>query len=480
MKKFVWLGALGLIAVMWSSAPAKAQCAGDCNGDKMVVIGELITCVNIALGSSPVSTCTACDVDGDGMVSIGELIAAVNVALGTTICDGDGVRCGNGPPAETGEECDDGNNFGGDGCAANCTTEDSRVGTFDSEKTVATVQTESFPITIHLTGSQTFRTGHARTDETKGPNGEVLYGVGEIPVVIKAADLNFDPVKVQGLVCACVRGVEVESFGPGNSAMGSIGCGSQGLTDISYRLVQDHSTLPGSSCPYPGNCNVATGTPTDPECDDTTTLPGGTTSTACKEGVDLLCSGHCSTAITQVCGKNADCPASETCIGADTHPHPGVCNGPRTLTRFGGVEQPGSAFILNNSSISLLADAGNCDTSGHLVNGKCPFPDYGPDCLPCTDDDVVIAEPNNLPTTTATAEAALFDANLDNGAIIDKDQSCFGAPCQTQFTGKIFDCSQLTPGSSGGLSGGSLVVAFPSIDAAQIGDNTTGTSFSNQ
>jgi cysteine-rich repeat protein len=475
MKKFVWLGALGLIAALGLCAPAKAQvCAGDCNGNNMVAVNEVITCVNIELELAQLSTCTACDPHNNGVVAISDLIAAVNVALGTTTCGGgNGPKCGNGTK-EAPEECDDGNNFGGDGCAANCTTEDARVGTFDSDKTVATVQTESFPITLHLTGSQTFRTGHARPDVTLDKNGNQIYAVGEIPVVIKATELNFDPVKVQGLVCACVKGVPVESFGPGNSAMGSIGCGSQGLTDISYRLVQDHSTLPGDAT------NKVMGTPNDPECNDTAVLPGGTTSTACKEGVDLLCAGHCSTTTTQACSKNADCPASETCIGADAHPHTGVCNGPRTLTRFGGVEQPGSAFVLNNTSISLLADAGTCDTSGHMVGGKCPFPDYGPDCLPCTDDDLVQTPPNNIPTTTATAEAAVFDANLDNGAIIDKDQSCFGAPCQTVFQGKNFDCTLFTPGSSGGLSGGSLVVAFPSLDAAQIGDNTTGTVFSNQ
>ena len=58
-----------------------AGCAGDCNGDGMVPINELIAGVNIALGNSPVSTCEAFDVNGDGEVTINELIAAVNAAL---------------------------------------------------------------------------------------------------------------------------------------------------------------------------------------------------------------------------------------------------------------------------------------------------------------------------------------------------------------------------------------------------------------
>jgi hypothetical protein len=46
-----------------------------------VAINELISCVNIALGTAQLSSCSACDANGDGMVEINELIAAVNNAL---------------------------------------------------------------------------------------------------------------------------------------------------------------------------------------------------------------------------------------------------------------------------------------------------------------------------------------------------------------------------------------------------------------
>jgi len=61
--------------------PPSGACVGDCDGDHMVSIGELITGVNIALGNTPVSSCEAADADGSGMVVIGELIQAVNNAL---------------------------------------------------------------------------------------------------------------------------------------------------------------------------------------------------------------------------------------------------------------------------------------------------------------------------------------------------------------------------------------------------------------
>lgn len=60
---------------------AGGECSGDCNGDGNVSIAELITGVNIALGTRPASACTAVDRDSSGTVSIAELITAVNRAL---------------------------------------------------------------------------------------------------------------------------------------------------------------------------------------------------------------------------------------------------------------------------------------------------------------------------------------------------------------------------------------------------------------
>ena len=438
---------LVVAVLLWSgAASAQVTCPGDCNGDNMVAINELITCVNIALGSSPVSVCPACDPNNDGIVVINELISAVNVAL-SGMCGEGGRQCGNGHLDGT-EECDDGNNFGGDGCAANCTTEDVRVGVFDSTKTVSVVQTEAIPITLNLTGQQTFRTGHKLDNATELVNGDTVPA-GAIPVVIKASELLFDPVKITGLVCACVRGIPVEAFGVGIAGSGLIGCGAQGLTDVDYRVVQDHDTTPGNAG------NVTMGTPDDPQCDDSNPAPGGGVSTACLEGTGAACS-------------------------TPQNVHIGVCQGPRVFTFAGGATPQGSALIVNSTAIGLLSDAGACATDKPMRNGKCLFEDYGPDCLPCTDDDLVKGNTEINPTTTGRADAALYDANPPGGAIIAADQMCFGNPCMTTVTGSLFDCSQLTPGSSGGLSGGSLGVCFPTLDAAQIGDNVTCTVFFNQ
>ncbi|MEO8604696.1 MAG: hypothetical protein ABI629_19160 [bacterium] len=57
-------------------------CPGDCNGDGVVSISELITAVNISIGAQPLSACPAIDRNGNGQVTIDELIAAVNSATG--------------------------------------------------------------------------------------------------------------------------------------------------------------------------------------------------------------------------------------------------------------------------------------------------------------------------------------------------------------------------------------------------------------
>ena len=60
---------------------APPACIGDCNGDGEVSIDELITVVNIGLGTTPFVECPAGDGDGDGDITIDEILRAVNAAL---------------------------------------------------------------------------------------------------------------------------------------------------------------------------------------------------------------------------------------------------------------------------------------------------------------------------------------------------------------------------------------------------------------
>ena len=61
--------------------PTPGPCVGDCNNNKIVAINELITGVNIALGSAPITQCSSFDTNGNSAVDINELIAGVNALL---------------------------------------------------------------------------------------------------------------------------------------------------------------------------------------------------------------------------------------------------------------------------------------------------------------------------------------------------------------------------------------------------------------
>jgi hypothetical protein len=64
-----------------------ADCSGDCNGDGVVTIDELLTAVDLALrpypdsGCSETVFCPSLDVDLDCQITVAEIIAAVNQAL---------------------------------------------------------------------------------------------------------------------------------------------------------------------------------------------------------------------------------------------------------------------------------------------------------------------------------------------------------------------------------------------------------------
>ena len=74
------LGATGS-APTPTATPAAAVCSGDCNGDGSVTVDELLTLVNIAIGSVGLADCTAADVNHDGEITVDEILAAVNSAL---------------------------------------------------------------------------------------------------------------------------------------------------------------------------------------------------------------------------------------------------------------------------------------------------------------------------------------------------------------------------------------------------------------
>lgn len=62
-------------------SPDVSPCVGDCNLDATVSVDELVTAVNVALGTAAISDCTGSDVNDDGEVTVDELVLAVNAAI---------------------------------------------------------------------------------------------------------------------------------------------------------------------------------------------------------------------------------------------------------------------------------------------------------------------------------------------------------------------------------------------------------------
>lgn len=75
------VSAVALAVARVSVAGVVPACSGDCAGDGVVSIADLIAGVGIALEHQPALTCPAMDANGDDSVSIAELIAAVGSAL---------------------------------------------------------------------------------------------------------------------------------------------------------------------------------------------------------------------------------------------------------------------------------------------------------------------------------------------------------------------------------------------------------------
>lgn len=71
----------GSVSPSPSPTEVPLSCAGDCNGNGVVAISELIIGVNITLRSQPLSACPTFDRNDTGTVTVGELIQGVNNLL---------------------------------------------------------------------------------------------------------------------------------------------------------------------------------------------------------------------------------------------------------------------------------------------------------------------------------------------------------------------------------------------------------------
>ena len=306
--------------------------------------------------------------------------------------------------SEESEQCDDGNTFGGDGCAANCSFETEAAFVLDgaevSPRSGATVQAATFRVALSFSGSQISRIGNPGAD-------------GIIPVTLRANETLFNPVPVLGFACICSRPVPYAAFGPGNAGVGQIGCGAAGLSGVDVDTEVDHEI--------------------------------GVVGTNGFTEADCLAAG----------GVVED--------GSPRHPHTGRCNGPIQSTPSGAGPQ-GSAVVTVYTSFDLIFDDGSCriETATKIceggsnpglsctrdasvcIGGTC-VPAKGANGVPCDDDDpaAVRSTPQLVVTTTGNARVAIRNANDVLNTSIADGETCGLQTCVASATGLLFDCGQI-------------------------------------
>lgn len=397
--------------------------AGDCGHDQLTSINDLQKCINWFLGDEflIVQDCLPCDVDGDGSVGIDEIQKVVNCFLDAAdpFCPRasvyDGV-CGNGQ-REGSETCDDGNNYGGDGCAANCTLETDltlNLGDQASTQSGAIVQTIQFSLALPITGSQIFTIGQPRTRPVRGADGFTNFEGNELPFagVVEKNRGRIEPVVVPGLVCACLRNVTLQACGGRTVVPG----------DKSKICTLDvFENIDPSVCPANDPCKPVFG--------PGVSLAG---SISCNGGRDL----------------NYDLIANSSTL--------------QTTFQRGGGEADVGGTALAYTALGLIFDGGSCSTEP--PGGK-----KGPDGIPCTDDDAVdvLGDPDLILLTTGSARGAVLNANSQPGQNIDADSSCGQLPCATTADGAAKSCADLLAGDAAGVC---MAGAFAKLSEPATGD----------
>ncbi len=315
--------------------------------------------------------------------------------------------CGDGV-IDVGEECDDGGTCvsgsvgvlctvdgtcgplgacqptGGDGCAANCTTETTvdllRPLSASLPNSQMAVQAYVWILRFAASGRQIAQIGKAGSD-------------GVTPVAIKTADVSFAPARIPGLGCACVRAREHPAFGAGVAGAGVVGCGPAGLPEVDIDVTRAH------------NIGVVG--------------QGGFTA--------------------------ADCAAAGGSVEGGANPHPDVCNGPpQTSTHTQGP--PGSALITLNTAVGLIP-GGECSTDlRNRLNGPDGIPCTDDDPSESQGVATLIVSTTGTATATITQANNISAATLGSNTLCGSrpceataqgnplDCSAFAAGSITEFT----------------------------------------------
>jgi hypothetical protein len=413
--------ALGLLLGPLSHGSA-AACVGDCDGSGDVTVNELITMVNIALGSALVSTCPAGDADGSGDITVTEIIAAVNNALG---------MCPLPQATPTPTEIP----------VTPTPTVTPTLGPLGMRHFVVNKQHSQFsvvgvigPAPLSLGGFQGQKDGQtglpAYVDLVAGQpdsNGDATIDI------VGASDYLYVDASAIAQIVLCIKPLV-----PVTKA-GVVAC--NGGLDFSIALTQNHHLgqvgVNGFTAAQCTNLGGSVESPNQICGAGMVGLPcrinGDCNTSGASDGVCGLSPATCSAPDAQIgnaCQADGDCDSSPgandgTC--GHTNPHPGVCNGAFVASQLGGDSGPGSA------SIAPVEASGLKGLPVELSIEK---------ALPCGDEGA--GSMINFALTTGTAQATI----LNNG---DMTTICgagnIGADCTANM-----DCDS-APGAGDGICG---------------------------
>jgi hypothetical protein len=450
-----WAAAVVALAASLAVAPsiARAACAGDCNNDGTVTISELITGININLGTEPLDDCTNADADGSGVVLVNDNVTAVNNALNG--CQAAGV-CGDGI-TQTGEECDPGsmcigNDKAGTACAADadccpngdCTGVDGVCDTFGQRGDPGTAPRKVCTEDSQCGGAKCIRC------KSFGGNGCAVNCTTEMVSRIKLV--------------------------PGELAGGDIKVGTSGAF-VHGDPFMVPLTLNGINTLLAGNKPSANGVipiAQTAESVDLARIPITTLACACVRGVVFKTCGGTQYEADGVT-ESIDCTSDAT-----------LCDGKKPCTAVAGPGNAGEGAIgctgLPSASYSVEQDAGGemcpvevtmCDKAGPpivtpgpagpagsqilatasgigTVTGTCTGTDatmYGPDLQFCTDDDPLSPVTVRGIPSIVTLVSGTATVTLNNVDGVDGDNL---GPYP--ISGAVVSCEEVAAGNSAGAA----------------------------
>jgi hypothetical protein len=376
MTRAVRFGRAGALAVaaalclLLATSPARAQsqCVGDCDGDGMVAINELILGVNIALGLQPVSACPAFE-NAQGQVDIAQLIKGVNNAL--------------------------------NGCPATPTPGE---GTPTDTPTLPVIDTPT-------------ATGTPVDTPTPTPTGMVDTGFTQVCQFIPSVESPPEASKLQ-LFLAALGGTPLQ-FGLSGSA--EIDCGApqaDGSRECSCNIQQiDPIGIPsiGTVCITksqqacaPGKLACNGGDPLGITLNANGNIGACTGNTDCTAQCDTFCAaqglgvqatsgctGFCSAGAMGSCNLDADCLVE---------PNAGACNGPDPVGAHAGICQ--CQCVDGAAGAAARPGELQCNLASNLVVET---------AAPCGDGDVTINVGSTcVALTTATASTLITNANFSS------------------------------------------------------------------